>query len=491
MRTVIKVEPPGGELTRHRQPSRRTQQGEVTAYYASLNRDKQSVVLDLKNPEGAAIMTRLIEEADVFVTNMRASALKRLGLHPKDLQQRYPRLIIASISGFGMENAGESAGRAGLAIVAEAMSGATGLTRDHQGNPVWCGFALGDITAAVSAHAGILLALRNQDKHGVGKVLDVGLVECMLPMVTVAMGRAQVKDETFSGFSGSNSFHGIPYGAFPCSDGAVNIGVNRDDFWRQFCVAMGRPELGTDPRYAIYVERARRQKEVHAITEEFTRAHTRQQVVDKLVDAGRPGRGHPADGRGDRGRIPYPARCAVGVRRRHRWQVHVASQYGLVREAAAHARRSRALASTAMPCSRACSAWPAAKSTASRRRGAFGTPAAVAITEEKSQSTARASRWTERKARCKQPQPPSSPRTHTSYTLDYPVRDCLERLAARGFREFELMMYPAICGPPHTDAAARRELAPSLEGEGPEGRHAEHAEHRPEHRGGNGGDARR
>lgn len=281
--TVIKVEPPGGELTRHRQPSRRTEQGEVTAYYASLNRDKQSVVLDLKNPEGAAIMTRLIEEADVFVTNMRASALKRLGLHPKDLHERYPRLIIASISGFGMENAGESAGRAGLAIVAEAMSGATGLTRDHLGNPVWCGFALGDITAAVSAHAGILLALRNQDKHGTGKVLDVGLVECMLPMVTVAMGRAQVKDETFSGFTGSNSFHGIPYGAFPCSDGAVNIGVNRDDFWRQFCVAMGKPELGTDPRYALYVERARRQQEVHAITEEFTRAHTRQQVVAKLV----------------------------------------------------------------------------------------------------------------------------------------------------------------------------------------------------------------
>jgi crotonobetainyl-CoA:carnitine CoA-transferase CaiB-like acyl-CoA transferase len=280
---VIKVEPPGGELTRHRQPSRRTGQGEVTAYYASLNRDKQSVVLDLKNAEGAAIMTRLIEEADVFVTNMRASALKRLGLHPKTLHERYPRLIIASISGFGMENSGESAGRAGLAIVAEAMSGATGLTRDHLGNPVWCGFALGDITAAVSAHAGILLALRNQEKYGVGKVLDVGLVECMLPMVTVAMGRAQVKDVAASGFSGSNSFHGIPYGAFPCSDGAVNIGVNRDDFWRQFCAAMGKPELGTDPRYALYVERARRQKEVHAITEEFTRAHTRQQVVDKLV----------------------------------------------------------------------------------------------------------------------------------------------------------------------------------------------------------------
>ena len=283
--TVIKVEPPGGELTRHREPARRTPEGDVTAYYASLNRGKHSIVLDLKNPEGAELMARLIEGADVFVTNMRASALERLGLHPKALLERYPRLVVASISGFGMDDAGDYADRAGLAIVAEAMSGATGLTRDHSGNPVWCGFALGDITAAVSAHAAILLALRNQERYGTGKVLDLGLVECMLPMVSVAMGRVQVEARTLSNFSGSNSFHGIPYGAFPASDGAVNVGCNRDDFWRRLCVAMGQPELGTDPRYATYAERAKRQREVHEITEAFTRAHTRAEITARLVDA--------------------------------------------------------------------------------------------------------------------------------------------------------------------------------------------------------------
>jgi formyl-CoA transferase len=216
---------------------------------------------------------------------MRASALQRLGLHPKSLHERYPRLVVASISGFGMDDAGDYSDRAGLAIVAEAMSGATGLTRDHSGNPVWCGFALGDITAAVSAHAAILLALRNQERHGTGKVLDLGLVECMLPMVSVAMGRVQVEAKTLSNFSGSNSFHGIPYGAFPASDGAVNVGCNRDDFWRRLCVAMGQPELGTDPRYATYAERAKRQREVHEITETFTRAHTRAEITAKLVEA--------------------------------------------------------------------------------------------------------------------------------------------------------------------------------------------------------------
>ena len=282
--SVIKIEPPDGELTRHRQPMRSTELGDVTAYYASLNRNKQSVVLDLKHPEGAEIMLRLIEGADVFVTNMRVSALERLGLHPRDLHERFPRLIVACISGFGMENSGESAGRAGLAIVAEALSGATGLTKDHSGNPVWCGFALGDITASVSAHAAILLGLRQQDRCGEGKLIDLGLVECMLPMISVAMGRAQVQEQLVSDFEGSNSFHGIPYGAFPASDGAVSIGVNRDDFWQRFCVAMGRPELGSDPRYSTYSERAKHQKEVHAITEEFTRAHTRAQITQKLID---------------------------------------------------------------------------------------------------------------------------------------------------------------------------------------------------------------
>lgn len=281
---VIKVEPPEGELTRHREPVRRSTEGDVTAYYASLNRGKESVVLDLKNPAGAGVLTTLLEGADVFVTNMRTSALQRLGFHPKDLHERYPRLIIVSISGFGMENSGEHAGRAGLAVVAEALSGATGLTRDHSGNPVWCGFALGDIMASVSAHAGILLALRNQERHGLGRILDVALVECMLPMVSVALGRVQVENKA-SGFTGSNSFHGIPYGAFPAADGAVNIGCNRDDFWRRLCVAMDRPELGTDPRYATYAGRVQHQKEVHGITEEFTRAHTRAQITAKLTEA--------------------------------------------------------------------------------------------------------------------------------------------------------------------------------------------------------------
>ena len=167
-------------------------------------------------------------------------------------------------------------------MVAEAMSGTTGLTRDHNGKPVWCGFAMGDILAGMTAHSAILLALRNQEHHGLGRILDLGMVECSLPMVSVALARDQSASAELKAFAGSNDFHGVPYGAFPASDGYVNIGVNRDDFWKRLCNAMGRPELGDDPRYAAYVERAKRQHEVFEITETFTKAHTRAEIEAKL-----------------------------------------------------------------------------------------------------------------------------------------------------------------------------------------------------------------
>jgi len=282
---VIKVEPPGGELTRHREPFRQSDQGSISGYFGALNRGKHSVVIDLKNADGLTLMHDLLARADVFVTNLRVGALERLDLHPDQLLARYPRLVVAAISGFGLRDAGTNTDRAGLAMVAEAMSGTTGLTRDHAGNPVWCGFAMGDILAGMTAHAAILLALRHQERHGVGRVLDIGMVECSLPMVSVALAREQSASAELRAFAGSNNFHGVPYGAFPARDGHVSIGVNRDDFWKRLCSAMGRPELGNDPRYATYVERAKRQQEVFDITEAFTRRHTRAETEALLGEA--------------------------------------------------------------------------------------------------------------------------------------------------------------------------------------------------------------
>lgn len=280
---VIKVEPPQGELTRSREPIRTTEQGTMSGYFASLNRRKKSIALDLKTEPGIEILHRLLAEADVVLTNMRPQALGRLGIHPAELVRRYPSLIVAGMTGFGIENAGPDADRAGLAMVAEALSGTTGLTRDRGGMPVWCGFALGDIVTGMTAHAGILLALRHRDRTGEGRLLDISLTESALPLASVALARVQAASEQEAGVTGGNDFHGVPYGTFAASDGYFNLGVNRDDFWARLCTAMGRPELGSDPRYATYLERARRQREVEGIVEQWSSALPREQVVDAIT----------------------------------------------------------------------------------------------------------------------------------------------------------------------------------------------------------------
>jgi crotonobetainyl-CoA:carnitine CoA-transferase CaiB-like acyl-CoA transferase len=264
---VIKVEPPDGELSRLQTRMRHGEGSSVSAHFGALNRGKHNVVLYLKNSEGVRVLHSLLESADVFVTNMRAAALKRLGIDLKALHQRYPRLAITCISGFGMEDAGEHADRADLAMVAEAKTGTTVLTRDHPRNPARCAFALSDVLAGMTVHAALLQALRNQERLGMGRIIDLSLVECTLPMISVALARVHIANAALSSFAGSIDFHGVPYGAFPTSDGFVNIGVNHDDIWHRLCVATGRPELGTAERYATYIERAKLQSEVHAINE--------------------------------------------------------------------------------------------------------------------------------------------------------------------------------------------------------------------------------
>jgi crotonobetainyl-CoA:carnitine CoA-transferase CaiB-like acyl-CoA transferase len=280
---VVKVEPPSGELTRHREPIRTTDQGSMSGYFASLNRRKRSIAIDLKTESGIDLLHRLLKDADVFTTNMRAAALGRLGIHPDTLRERYPALIVVSMSGFGLVNSGPDANRAGLAMVAEAIAGTTGLTRDREGRPTWCGFAMGDILTGMTAHAAVLLGLRERDQTRNGRLIDLSLTESTLPLATVALARVQATDENLAKVAGANDFHGVPYGTFAASDGFYNIGVNRDDFWVRLCQAMHRPELATDPRFATYVERARRQHEVEQILEGWSVALTREEVIDALM----------------------------------------------------------------------------------------------------------------------------------------------------------------------------------------------------------------
>ena len=282
---VVKVEPPQGELTRARAPFRTTEQGTMSGYFVSLNRRKQSIAIDLKTAEGKELLESLLADADVFITNMRPQALERLGFHPRAVLERHPSIISVSMTGFGLENSGPDANRAGLAMVAEALSGTTGLTRDREGMPVWCGFALGDIMTGTSAHASVLLGLLNRQRTCEGRLIDLSLTESTLPLVGVALARVQAADAAEAKSKGGNDFHGVPYGTFAAADGYYNIGVNRDDFWGRLAEAMGRPELATDPRYASYDARAGRQREVEELLESWSKTLPRDEVIDAITRA--------------------------------------------------------------------------------------------------------------------------------------------------------------------------------------------------------------
>lgn len=282
---VVKVEPQQGELTRSRAPLRTTELGTMSGYFASLNRRKRSIALDLKSDAGSETLDRLLVDADVFITNMRPQALERLGFHPAALAERYPSLIVVSMTGFGLVDSGPDVNRAGLAMVAEALSGTTGLTRDRTGMPVWCGFAMGDIATGMTAHSSVLLGLLNRQRTGQGRLIDLTLTESTLPFVSVALARVQAASVEEKESTGGNDFHGVPYGTFAASDGYYNIGVNRDDFWARLCVAMEKPDLADDPRFATYNERALRQREVEGFLESWSEKLPRDQVVAAIAAA--------------------------------------------------------------------------------------------------------------------------------------------------------------------------------------------------------------
>lgn len=279
---VIKVEPSEGELSRHRDPVAHREGGSVTAHYASMNHGKKSVTIDLKSEAGNAFLHELLATTDVVISNMRPGPLERLGIGLESLVTRHPRLVAVSISGFGVNDTLEGEReRAGLAVVAEALSGVTSLTKDRQHQPVWCGFALGDMMAGITGYSTALAALLERGRTGAGRFIDLALVDTILPLTSIAMARHQLADEQLAS-SAQNDFHGVPYGVFAASDGYISIGANTNKFWLGLCRAMERTDLAEDPELASFEGRSRRMTEVMSVVEDWTCRHTREQITRVL-----------------------------------------------------------------------------------------------------------------------------------------------------------------------------------------------------------------
>ncbi len=247
---VIKVERPGsGDDTRQWGPP--FLNGE-SVYYLSINRNKQSITVDLGHAEGRAIIYALARISDVVVENFRPGTAERIGVGYERLRQENPKLIYCAISGFGQ--AGPYRDRPGYDALAQAMSGMMSITGEPDGAPTKHGMSIADIGAGMWAAFAIVTALLVSERTGQGQYLDISLLDAQLSWLTYAAGNFFATGENPARF-GSAHPSIVPYQPFATADGYLMLAIGNDRLWQQFCEVAGEPTLALATGFATGAER--------------------------------------------------------------------------------------------------------------------------------------------------------------------------------------------------------------------------------------------
>lgn len=277
---VIKIEPLAGDETRrvgpfHRDDTLRAFGG----YFASVNRNKRSIALDLKQPEGLALALKLIDGADVLMENFRSGVMDRIGLGYETLRARNPKLVYGTIRGFGDPRTGPSPMQDWPAydIVAQAMGGLMQINGPDADAPMKVGPGIGDLYPAVQSSFGILAALLRAQRTGEGQFVDVSMVDAILSLC-----ERTVHQQSFQGVvpHAEGNRHPLltPYGAFRARDGWVTIAAHFDTAWQALCACIARPDMIDDPRTATAAARHSNRDHVHQQIETFTSRHSKQEL---------------------------------------------------------------------------------------------------------------------------------------------------------------------------------------------------------------------
>ncbi|MGB3071290.1 MAG: CoA transferase [Ottowia sp.] len=279
---VIKVETCGGGDDTRLWPPFIEGDGAV---FLSANRNKRSIALNLKSPAGLEAALRLAEQADVVVESYRKGVMERLGLGYDALKARNPKLIYASISGFGRN--GPLSGLPGYDIMMQAFTGIMGITGEKGGNPVRCAFSPIDQTTGIWAAFGIMAALKERDSTGVGQYLEASLFETSMAFMgyTAQTYWATGKRPERSG-SGHESL--CPYQAFRASDAFILIAVGNDKIWQKFCSVAGLEHIRDDPRYRTNPDRVAHFDETVKLVSNAVRTQTAAYWSETLTKAGVP-----------------------------------------------------------------------------------------------------------------------------------------------------------------------------------------------------------
>ncbi|WP_205704896.1 CaiB/BaiF CoA transferase family protein [Kineococcus indalonis] len=281
---VVKVEnPDAGDQTRRSWG--RSGRGEDSRAFLALNRNKRSVALDLKSPEGLAEFHRLVATADVVVENWRPGVAARLGVDYDTLAVIRPSLVYASISGFGQT--GPYADRPGYDLIAQAMTGVMSITGEPGGRPVKSGIPVADLGSGLFCAVGILAAWASSRRTGRGQRVETSLFESALALAVWEStefwetGRVPAK-------LGSANRMSAPYQALATRDGHVTVGANNDRLWRRLCAALELPELPADPRFATNPQRMRHREELVQLLEQRLAQRGTAEWVELLLAAGVP-----------------------------------------------------------------------------------------------------------------------------------------------------------------------------------------------------------
>ncbi|ABG03221.1 L-carnitine dehydratase/bile acid-inducible protein F [Rubrobacter xylanophilus DSM 9941] len=281
---VTKVEPPGtGDQARRSMGF--TMKGEDTAAFLAVNRNKKSVTLNLKDGEAREIFYRLVREADVLVENFRPGVTRKLGIDYETLKEINPRLIYASISGFGQT--GPYAARAGYDLIAQGMSGVMSVTGEPGRPPVKCGVPIGDLSAGLFCAFGVLTAYIARQSTGRGQYIDTSLFEGALALSIWETAELWATGRIPQPFGSAHRLT-APYQALRTRDGYINVGANNQRLWKRLCAAIGREELIEDERFATNERRMANREELARELESTLRERTTGEWMEVLLEAGFP-----------------------------------------------------------------------------------------------------------------------------------------------------------------------------------------------------------
>jgi crotonobetainyl-CoA:carnitine CoA-transferase CaiB-like acyl-CoA transferase len=279
---VIKVEEPGrGDDTRSWPP---TAGGEST-YFMSVNRNKQSLTLNLKSPDGVAILRRLAVRSDVLLENFRPGTMERLGLGYRDLARRNRRLVYCAISGFG--ESGPEAARPGYDLIIQGEGGLMDLTGFPDGPPVKVGTSIADLVAGMMAAHGVVLALLTRSRTRRGQKVEVAMLDVVAALLTYQAGSyfATGQPPTRRGNAHPSI---VPYEVFRAADAYITIGAANDSLWERCCAVLGRPELARDPRFDTVARRVQHRDVLVPLLNDLLGARPAAEWLGRLDTAGVP-----------------------------------------------------------------------------------------------------------------------------------------------------------------------------------------------------------